>query len=339
MMKKVILWLLVLTVGLLFIGCGTAGSNKQTVSNNTVSNNEDVSDEQIASNEEIYIPVIALGFQHQFWQAVKLGAEKAAKDYGVTITFEGPEQETMVDKQVDMLKTALSKKPAALCMAAIDPEAVRADLEAAKAKGLKVVGFDAGVGDMADVHCSTDNYAAGALAAENCARLLGGKGKVAIIGHSQTMVDAVKRVTGFVDTMKEKYPDIEVVDIQYGEGDHLKSADIAKSMLVAHPDLNAIYATNEGACVGAYNGLKEINKIGKIVLIGFDSSKAMKDAIRNKEIAGAITQDPIGMGYKAVEAAVKLIKGEKVPEVIDTGCYWYDSTNMDDENIAPLLYD
>ena len=120
-----------------------------------------------------------------------------------------------------MLKTALGKNPPALCIAAIDPESVRADIEAAKAKGLEVVGFDSGVGDMADTHCSTDNYAAAELAAENMARLLNGKGKVGIIGHSQTMIDAIQRVEGFVDYLEKNYPDIEVVDTQYGDGDHL----------------------------------------------------------------------------------------------------------------------
>ncbi|MDD4493959.1 MAG: ABC transporter substrate-binding protein [Eubacteriales bacterium] len=286
-----------------------------------------------------YIPVIALGFQHQFWQAVKLGAEQAAKEFDVQITFEGPEAETMVDKQVDMMKTALAKNPVGLAMAAIDPESIRADVEAAKAKGLKVVGFDAGVGDLGAAHCSTDNYAAGALAAENAARLLENKGKIGIVGHSQTMVDAVKRVDGFKDYIEENCPDMEVVDIQYGDGDHLKSADIAKSMLTAFPDLDCIYASNEGAAVGTYNGLKEIGKIGEVTIIGFDSSKALKDAIRSGEIAGAITQDPVAMGYKAVEAVVKLVNGEKIPEIIDTGCYWYDASNMDEDHIAPLLYD
>ena len=332
-MKKWLVTLLVVLMALALVGCGAPAADQS----------EEVSASASASASadtegETYIPVIALGFQHQFWQAVKMGCEQAAEEYDVTITFEGPEAETMVDKQVDIMKTALSKDPAALCMAAIDPESIRTDLEAAKANGLKVVGFDAGVGDMGDTQCSTDNYAAGALAAENCARLLNEEGKVGIVGHSQTMVDAVARVEGFVDTIA-KYPNMEVVDTQYGDGDHLKSADIAKAMLVAFPEIDCIYCSNEGACVGTYNGLKEVNKIGEVMIIGFDSSQAMKDAVRSGEIAGGITQDPIGMGFKSVEAAVKLLNGETMETFIDTGCYWYDSTNMDDDNIAPLLYD
>ncbi|MBQ0145762.1 MAG: ABC transporter substrate-binding protein [Lachnospiraceae bacterium] len=292
-----------------------------------------------STDGEIYIPVIALGFQHQYWQAVKLGCEQAAEEFGVTITFEGPEQETMVDKQVDMIKAALAKNPAGLCLAAIDTEACRADVEAAKAKGLKCVGFDSGCGDLPLTTCATDSKGAGAIAAENCARLLNGKGKVGIINFSQTAPDGIAREQGFTEYLKANCPDIEVVDVQYTDGDHLKSADAAKSMLTAFPDLNAFYGCNEGCAVGIYNGMKEVNKIGDVIIIGFDSSAALKEGIRNGEIAGAITQDPVGMGYKSVEAVVKALKGESLPEFIDTGCYWYDKTNMDDPKIAPLLYD
>ena len=78
---------------------------------------------------------------------------------------------------------------------------------------------------------------------------------------------------------------------------------------------------------------------GKIVVIGYDSGKQQKDAIRSGLEAGAITQNPVGIGYKRVEAAVKAIKGETLPKIIDTGFYWYDKTNIDDPKIAAVLYD
>ena len=255
------------------------------------------------------------------------------------ITFEGPEDETMVDRQVDMLKTALANKPQAIAMAAIDTESVAGILQEAKAEGIVVVGFDAGVGDAeSDAKVSTDSVEAGRLAAENAARLLNNEGKIGIIGHSQTTIDAVQRVIGFQEKIAE-FPGIQIVDIQYGEGDHLRSAEIAKTMTLAHADIDLIYTSNEGSCVGAYIGLREVGKIRDIMLVGFDSSAAMKDGIRTGEIVGAITQDPVGMGYKTVEAAVKLLNGEQVDSFIDTGCYWYDASNMDADHIAPLLYD
>jgi ribose transport system substrate-binding protein len=84
--------------------------------------------------------------------------------------------------------------------------------------------------------------------------------------------------------------------------------------------------------------VKELGMEGKIVVIGYDSGKDQIDAIKSGTMAGAITQDPIGIGYKCVEAAVKATKGETLPKFIDTGFHWYDKTNIDDPTIAPLLY-
>ncbi|MOA40770.1 D-ribose transporter subunit RbsB [compost metagenome] len=78
---------------------------------------------------------------------------------------------------------------------------------------------------------------------------------------------------------------------------------------------------------------------GKIVVIGFDSGKQLMDAIRSGVVAGAVTQDPIGIGYQAVKAAVQAIKGETVEKNIDTGFHWYDKNNIDSDEIKPLLYE
>lgn len=330
-MKKTIALLLALVMVIGLMACGA----KQPAESDAPA------DGTAPSGDKPYVAMIALGYSHQFWQAVKQGAEKAAEEYGVTITFEGPEQETQVDKQVDMLKTAIQNNPAAICMAAIDVESVTTILEEQKAKGVPIVGFDAGVGsELPAVTCSVNNAAAGALAAQHAAEILGDKGKVAILGHTETVQDGVARVQGFVDEIEQNHPDIEVVDIQYADGDQLKSAEAVKGMLTANPEIQLVYTTNEGACVGAYNGMKELNVIGNVQLIGFDSSAALKEAIRSGDIIGAITQDPITQGYKTVECAVKLLNGEKLDETfIDTGFYWYNKDNMDDENIAPCLYD
>ena len=77
----------------------------------------------------------------------------------------------------------------------------------------------------------------------------------------------------------------------------------------------------------------------QVVIVGYDSGKAQKDAIRSGLMAGAITQNPVGIGYKTVEAVVKTMKGEKLPKIIDTGFFWYDKSNIGDPKIAAVLYD
>jgi ribose transport system substrate-binding protein len=297
-------------------------------------------EEPAAPAAKPYIPVISKGFQHQFWQAVKAGSEQAAKDFNVDITFEGPESEAMVDKQVEMFQTALDKKPAAICLAAVDSKAFEDLLQKAKAANIPVIGFDSGVdSDVPLSTASTDNIAAAALAADKMVELIGGEGEVAIIAHDQTSRTGIDRVKGFTDQIGSKYADkVTIVDTQYGAGDQLKSTDLAKAIIQAHPNLKGFFGANEGSIIGVLNAVKELGMEGKIVVIGYDSGQQQLDAIRSGVEAGAITQNPVGIGYKCVEAAVKAINGETLPKNIDTGFYWFDKTNIDDPTIVPLLY-
>src|SRR5882724_5657846 len=140
-----------------------------------------------ASAQETYIPLISKGFQHQFWQAVKAGADQAAKDLKVKVTFEGPESEAMVDKQIDMLSAALAKHPNAIGFAALDSKAAIPLLKKAQAAKIPVIAFDSGVdSDIPVTTATTDNKAAAALAADKMAQLIGDAGEVAVVVHDQT---------------------------------------------------------------------------------------------------------------------------------------------------------
>lgn len=291
-----------------------------------------------AMAKEIYIPLISKGFQHQFWQAVKKGADQAAVDFKVTVTFEGPETEAMVDKQIDMLSAALAKKPAAIGFAALDSKAAIPLLKKAHAAKIPVIAFDSGVeSDIPLTTATTDNVAASALAADKMAELIGSAGEVAVVVHDQTSRTGIDRRDGFLNRIKSNYPNIKVVSVQYGGGDQLKSTEITKAILQANPNVKGIFGANEGSAIGVLNAAKEMKR--KVVIIGYDSGKQQKAAIADGSMAGAITQDPIGMGYKTVEAAIKALKGEKLPKIIDTGFHYYDKSTMNDPKIAPLLYD
>lgn len=293
-----------------------------------------------AEDDDVYVAMVSKGFQHQFWQAVNAGADQAAADYGVRITFEGPETEAMVDKQVEMVQAALDRNPDALCLAALDSQALIPQLERAQAEGIPVVGFDSGVdSDIPLSTAATDNIAAAAHAADKMAELIGGSGQVAVIVHDQTSRTGIDRRDGFVNRMESEYPDIEIVDVQYGGGDHLRSTDLAKAIMQANPELDGFFGANEGSIIGVLNAVKELGKEGEIVVIGYDSGQQQMEAIRAGTEAGAITQDPIGIGYKCVEAAVQALNGEELPETIDTGFHWYDASNIDDEQIQALLYE
>lgn len=344
MAKKLFLFCFIVSLSLiLMVACSNNTSNDN---NDSTSNTEEVEkDSNIEENEDTngdkpYIAIISKGFQHQFWQAVQNGAEKAAEEFNVEITFEGPDNESQVDKQMEMLQAALDRNPDAIGFAALDSQAAAPLLETANSRGIPIIAFDSGVeSDIPITTASTDNYAAAAEAAHRMAELIGEQGKVALVVHDQVSVTGVERRDGFVDTIKEEYPNIEIVDTQYGGGDHLESTNLAKTIIQAHPDLAGIYGSNEGSAIGVVNAVTELGKQGDIVVVGFDSGKQQIDAIQNDVMAGAITQNPEGIGYETVKAAVETLNGKEVEISIDTGYYWYDKDNLDSEEIQSAIYE
>jgi ribose transport system substrate-binding protein len=286
---------------------------------------------------EPYFPIIAKGFSHQFWQAVKAGAEEAAKANGVSITFEGPNTEAEIDKQTDILSAAIAKKPQGLGFAALDSKAQVPALKKAADAGIPIVAFDSGVdSDLPLTTCTTDNMNAAGAAADKMAEAIGGEGDIALEIHDQTSATGIGRRDGFVNRIKEKYPKINIVDIKYAN-DALKAADDIKATLQAHPNLKGIFASNEGAAIGLVVAKQETKS--NIVAIGYDSGKKQKDAISEGLLLGSITQNPVGIGKCVVESLAKAMKGEKLEKVIDTGYYWYDKSNITDPKVAAVLYD
>jgi ribose transport system substrate-binding protein len=285
-----------------------------------------------------YIAIVSKGFQQQFWQSVKKGAQEEADKEGATISFDGPPTESDVEQQMTMLQTALNKQPKALGFAALDSKAAAPLLQQAKTSNIPVIAFDSGVDSTIPLTTvATDNKKAAAAAAQHLSEALGGHGKVAMVVHDQTSRSGIDRRDGFMEWMKANAPGITLLPVQYGGGDQLKSADITKSIIQANPDLAGIYGSNEGSAIGVVKGVQESGKTN-IKVVGFDSGQGQIDAINSGVEMGAITQNPIAIGQQVVAQAMKAINGEKLPKTVDTGFFWYDKSNINDPKIAALLY-
>ncbi|RRC95781.1 ABC transporter substrate-binding protein [Schaalia canis] len=291
-----------------------------------------------ATEEGGTIYLVSKGFQHRFWQAVNEGAQEAGKELGYTVEFVGPQDETKVTEQLDQLKTALASGPKAIGFAALDSKAAAPVLEEIKAAGIPVIAFDSGVeSDIPLTTVQTDNKAAAAEAAKHMVELIGGKGTVGLICHDQTSQTGKQRCEGFQEYIKTNAPDVTLLDPQYA-GEVGKAADTAKALIQANPELVGLYGSNEAAATGAIQGATEAGK-AELKVVGFDSGKTQIAAIKEGKQAGAITQAPKKMGRMTVEAAVKAIKGEKLEKIIDSGFYWYDKANIEDDEIKPNLYE
>jgi ribose transport system substrate-binding protein len=286
-----------------------------------------------------YIPIVSKGFQHQFWQAVKKGAEDEGAALNADVNFIGPASESDVAIQIDMLQAEFDKNPNAICFAALDSQAANPLLQQFKDKGIPVIAFDSGVdSDIPITTAATDNVAAAALAADKMAEAIGDAGKVGVIIHDQTSRTGIDRSEGFVNRMKEAHPNIEIIGPQYGGGDQLKSTDLAKAMIQANPDIKGFFGGNEGSAIGVVNAVNELGLAGKIVVIGYDSGQAQIDAIKNGVMLGAVQQNPIGIGAQCVRAAAMALQGLPVPPKIDTGFIWADASNLDSPEVKAVLY-
>ena len=290
------------------------------------------------------IAMVAKGFSQSFWVSVHKGADDAASKYGDTVTFNGPDNDSQVDKQAEMVQNAINKSPDAVAVAPLDEAALTPALQSAKSANIPLFAFDTAFDKNADLitaSVKTSNTEVGKVAAENFIKLLGGKGKYAVIAHSQTDATSTERRDGFLDYMKENAPDMEMVgDVQYSNADQAKAQDIASAILQANPDLDGIFTTNEATVVGAATPVESAKKSGHdVVLVGVDSGKAQQQYIRDGVIAGSVSQNPYQIGYKTIEVAVKSLKGEKVDKSIDSGCFWYDASNIDDADVQQAMYD
>ena len=389
-MKKLIALLLALVMVFALAACAAksetpapAETDTPATTDNTADTTEPAQDETPAAEEttgeKMYIPVMAKGFQHQFWQAVAAGANAAAADLNVDIYFDGPASETEIDAQVNMVKNELAKNPKAMALAALSTDAVTEILEECAEKNIPVIGFDSGVpgdttGAVKATAC-TNNENAAAIAADK-------------FNENETVVEAMKnatsdnpviigclsqdavsasvsgRTTGFVDEMAkiaetyqpgkvsieghakwEKKVDAPAIIIEVAISATTEATAVqtaANSLLGMNPV--AIFCSNEGAVTGFLAAVSD----------GEDLAEGGKYAglVVAGFDAGAAQKNAVRQGwfYGSVtqdpyqigyQAVALAVKAAngEAVEDVDTGAQWYDASNIDDEMIAMLVYD
>lgn len=265
-------------------------------------------------NDKKTIAVIPKGRAHLFWQSVHAGAVKAARETGVDIVWNGPATETDFNGQLQIVETMINRHVDAIVLAPIDKKAMVSVVDRAAREKIPVVIFDSGVDtDQFASQVATDNYAAGQLAAERVGKILAGKGKVAIVAVQVGAASTMAREQGFEDKIKKDFPSITIADKRYGDADFAKSLRAAENMLTAHPDLDALFASNESSTVGAAQALKA--RGAKVKLVGFDSGPSLEADLKAGIIDSLVVQHPFRMGYESVISAVKALKGEQLVKI------------------------
>ena len=336
----------------------------------------------LKANEAYVFPMMVKSFQSTYWDAAQEGMKKASKELGVDYKPQGPNSESDIADQVNMINTAIASNPVGLGLAACDTSSVTDALKTCAEKGIPVVTFDTGIADAPEgsVVCEvcTDNAQAGAVAAENMYNSIkdvvkDAEGQVVIgeVNQDATAQNIQQRGTGFINKMIELLQaDGKTVAVSgnefyvnaaEGADADAKDADVVIQVAVpaqttvelcsteaqailSQENCIAVFGSNQVSAEGVLAANANLNVLGSdpangdVVGVGFDAGSIIKAAVKDGTFVGAVTQSPLMMGYYAIYALTAAANGQKLEDVPTEG-YWYDATNMEDENIAPNLYD
>ena len=336
----------------------------------------------LKANEAYVFPMMVKSFQSTYWDAAQEGMKKASKELGVDYKPQGPNSESDIADQVNMINTAIASNPVGLGLAACDTSSVTDALKTCAEKGIPVVTFDTGIADAPEgsVVCEvcTDNAQAGAVAAENMYNSIkdvvkDADGQVVIgeVNQDATAQNIQQRGTGFINKMIELLQaDGKTVAVSgnefyvnaaEGADADAKDADVVIQVAVpaqttvelcsteaqailSQENCIAVFGSNQVSAEGVLAANANLNVLGSdpangdVVGVGFDAGSIIKAAVKDGTFIGAVTQSPLMMGYYAIYALTAAANGQELQDVPTDG-YWYDATNMEDENIAPNLYD
>jgi len=273
-----------------------------------------------SQTKSLDITLVTKALDSEWWQRVKAGAENAAKAHpGVRLAVLAPERELNIDQEVSILEDQITKRGGALAVAPAGAAEVIPVLERAHALGIPVIIFDTDINWPLKVsYVGGNNRRAGQMAGQYIVKLLGGKGKVAVIRGIMGVFTHEERVAGFQDAIRGS-AGIDCVAVQPGNSERTLGMSVMENLLTRYPDLRAVFATNDQMALGAVESVAARNLTGKVALVGIDATREAVRAVAAGRLAGDIAMYPERLGGNAVEAAFKAARGEPVEKRIDVG--------------------
>ena len=265
------------------------------------------------------IALVTKAMDSEFWLAVRDGARKAVEGRSdVTLSVLAPDREINVDQQVSILEDQIQRGAKVLLVAPSGSAQVVPILQGAIGKGVPVilVDSDAPLPGKAS-YVGTDNRAGGALAGRHVVDTVR-SGKVALIHGVPGNQSQDDRAAGFLETLAAA-PDLQIVARQPANSERSLGLTVMENILTAHPDLRAVFATNDQMALGAVEAISARGLQGKIAVIGFDATAEAVQAISEGRMSASVAQRPMEMGRRSVEAALALLDGKPVEARIDTG--------------------
>jgi ribose transport system substrate-binding protein len=259
------------------------------------------------------IGVTLLTQTHAFFKELEAGVRAAAAAKGFDVVIVACEMDAA--KQASQIEDFVAQHVAAILAAPCDSSAIAPALEGPARAGIPVFTADiAAHGGKVVAHVASDNVQGGRLAGETLARLIGGRGNVAIIDHP-TVASVQERVRGFEEALK-KYPDIRIVARPSSDGQRARATQVMEDLLQAHGDLAGVFGINDDSALAAASVLESAGRTN-VAVVGYDATDEAQAAIRRgSPLKADVIQHPRKIGETAIDVIARHLAGEQVPPVV-----------------------
>src|SRR5256886_1977136 len=324
-MRKIIS-ILIMFVAIVALSCNRSGSK--------------------SGKKKLTIAVIPKGTAHEFWKSIHAGAIKASRELSssggeVEVIWKGPLRDDDREQQIQGVEGFGSQGVAGIVLGPLDDRALARPVEEAKSAGVPTVIIDSALQSNSIVSfVATDNRKGGMLGADRLGELLGGKGKVILLRYAEGSASTQDREDGFLQEMKQKYPNIELISTDQYAGATRDTAKRASENLLNRfgDEVQGIFCPNESTTAGMLLALQDIGKAGKVMFVCFDNSQTYVDALKAKQLQGLVVQNPFNMGYLGVRTMVESLQGKTVEKRIDTGVTMITPDNLETPESQALLH-
>lgn len=287
------------------------------------------------------IAVIVKTTNSNFWQNVNLGATAAIEAQSEhTMTFNGPAAESAIADQVALVENAINRSVSAIVLAPSDPEALAPVVRRAFEAGIPVAIIDSGLAEGNEQYyqafLSTDNCAAGELAAQMMIDAAGSTGNVAVMSYVAGVGSEIGRVGCFIEHIGEN-SDLEIVGPLYSQSQMATALNQTTDVLAAN-ELVGIFGANEPTAIGMGRAIEQAGLAGQITAIGFDGNTDLQDMVRSGTLLSTAVQGSFQMGELGVNAVIDILAGNETPDFIDTGVVMVTQDNIDTPTAQNVLY-
>lgn len=248
-----------------------------------------------------------------FFVSLKEGAEKAAKTAGAELIVVDAQDDTA--KQISGIEDLIQKKVSVILINPTDSDAVVSAVESANQAGIPVITVDrAANGGTVVTHIASDNVKGGQMAGDYILKAIGGKGNIVELQGKAGTSAARDRGEGFHKAVDGK-DGVKVVASQPADFDRAMGLSVMENILQSNSDIQAVFAHNDEMALGAVQAIEAAGKKG-IIVVGFDATADAVSAVNAGTMSATVAQKPELIGQQAVETAVKVAGGEKVPTAI-----------------------